>query len=204
MHREILAVAALLWGGASCWADSPAQTPAAGWLGPAERVRSFAIDYYGPHSDFDETFRDIDVVMLSMMHGWRTNSGIELQLGGGVLVADGIRWEPLTADPPRDSQAYGLAAGGLVRYNLPKMLGVTPFVDGAVQVLWTERPFPAGGSAVNGFIRFGGGFELPIGATDALDVGYRRAHISNGGSDSTVNPAWNGEGLFLSWRKQVR
>lgn len=208
MYRRLAAaIAALLVGGNSCLAGSPTQSTAPSWLswlGPVEEgVRSFSIDYYGPHSDFDESFRDIDVAMLTMMRGWRTGSGVELQLGGGVLVADGTRWEPLIPEPPRESHAYGLIAGGLLRYNFPKLLGAMPFIDGGMQLLWTESPFPAGGSAVNGVVRWGGGFAIPIGRTDALDVGYRRAHISNGGADSAVNPAWNGEGLFLSWRQQI-
>jgi hypothetical protein len=176
-----------------------------GWFGSLEEVsNTWSIDHYGPRDDFNEQFRDIDITAASLMRGWRTSSGFELRLGGGLWLANGTRWEPLTDEPPRDSDAFGLTLGGLIRYNLPELFSVRPFVDASAQFLWAERPFPADGSAVNGFVRWGGGFAVRFDERRSLEFGYRLAHVSNGGPTSTQNPAWDGDGFFLGLRQKVK
>jgi hypothetical protein len=51
-----------------------------------------------------------------------------------------------------------------------------PDVDVSAQMLWAEQPFPVGGSAVNGFLRWGGGVAIPLGS-HSFEVGYRLAHL---------------------------
>jgi hypothetical protein len=204
MRKVLVPVAALLWaspGIAAADEVMPAGPKEYGWFGTIdETARTVGIDYFGPRDDFDEQFRDIDVAVVTMTRGWRTSSGFELQLGGGMLIAEGTRHEPFSVEPVQDSDAFGLLGGGLIRYNLPSTPFGRAFIDASIQVLWAERPFPAGGSAVNGLVRWGGGFAVPLGAAHAVEFGYRRAHVSNGGETSVANPAWNGEGFFLGWR----
>ena len=169
----------------------------------AQESGIWSLEDYGPRDQFDEQFRDLDVFALNYARAWRMSSGFEFSLSGGPWLARGTRWEPLTSDPPVDSDAFGISVGGGVRYNFPEVLRVRPFVDGTVHFSWAERPFPVGGSAVNGFVRWGLGLEVKMHADDSLDLGYRRGHVSNGGKSSVQNPAWNGDGLFLAWRRKL-
>ncbi|MBB6093840.1 hypothetical protein HNQ60_002721 [Povalibacter uvarum] len=149
MKEILLPVAALLCtsvGSAAADEPMPAAPKEYGWFGAVdEAARTISMDYFGPRDDFDEQFRAIDVVALTMMHGWRAESGFELQLGGGVLVANGTRHEPFSIESVQDSDAVGLLGGGLVRYNLPALPIGHAFIDASIQFLWAERPFPAGG-----------------------------------------------------------
>lgn len=178
---------------------------AAGSLAPAvaqaDEIRPagwrFELDYLGR----TEPHRPIDVVAVNARHVWQGPFGFDGALGIGALHGAGERRDP--GAPVLPSDATGFLAGGAVRFA-PVVIGpAKPFVQGAVDFLYTfGRPFPAGGSSVNGLVRWGAGIEIAVSQRMSLSAGYRAAHISNGGGLVPSNPAWNGRGGFvdLTWR----
>ncbi len=157
----------------------------------------FELDYLGR----TEAHRPIDVVAVNARHVWQGPLGLDAALGIGALHGSGERRDP--GAPVLPSDAAGFLAGAAVRFA-PVVIGpVKPFVQGSVDFLYTfGRPFPAGGSSVNGLVRWGAGLEAAVSERMSLSAGYRAAHISNGGGLVPSNPAWNGRGGFidLTWR----
>lgn len=174
-------------------------------LGPVtEEAWVFETEHFTPRGDFQQAIRDLDAVSVSAMRAWRYASGLELQLGGGVFHASGTTSELFSPDPPMDSGADGIRAGGRIRYNFPELGPVQPFVDGYAGVLWTPgSPFPAGGTAVNGMATWGGGMEFAVDDRWAVEAGWRNQHISNGGGLVDYNPAWDSQGAFISLRRTI-
>lgn len=164
----------------------------------------FEVESALPRGDFATEFRDIEAVSLTAMRSWRHSSGFEFQLGGGLYGASGERSEPLSSDPPEDSDAAGIKAGGRVRYNFPAIGPARPFVDGYAGVVWTPgSPFPAGGTAVNGQAAWGGGVEFEMSDSWSIEAGYRRQHLSNGGGLVEHNPAFDSQGAFIGVRRSL-
>lgn len=169
-----------------------------------EEAWVFEVEHFAPRGDFQEAIRDLDGVSVSAMRAWRYSSGLELQIGGGLFRATGTTTELFSPDPPVESGADGIRAGGRVRYNFPQLGAARPFVDGYAGVLWTPgAPFPAGGTAVNGMATWGGGVEVAVDDRWAVEAGWRNQHISNGGGLVDHNPAWDSQGAFLSLRRTI-
>lgn len=157
--------------------------------------------HYVPRDSFNERFRDIDVTMLTVGRAWRFGLGLEVQAIGSAVLARGSTAEPFATEPPRDSDAEGIALGGGLRWTLLEWAGLSAFAEGSVRFLWTlGTPFPAGGTGVNGFTAWGGGLGYDVGPDLRLEATYHRTHISNGGGIVSWNPAWNGEGVALTLR----
>jgi len=174
-------------------------------VGPVTRESwIFETSYLTPRGDFQDAIRDLEAISVTAMRSWEFASGIEAQLGGGLFSANGSTTELFSPDPPRESDATGLRAGGRVRYNFPEVGAVRPFVDAYAGVLWTPgQPFPAGGSGVNGVYEWGGGIETSLSDTWSVAAGWRNNHISNGGGLVAHNPAWDSEGAFVSVRRKI-
>jgi len=171
---------------------------------PIEHAWVFEAEGLTPRDDFGDAFRDIDAVTLSAMRSWRHSDGLELQLGGGFFLASGVRGEPFSSEPPADSDAAGVKAGGRLRYNFPAVGPVRPFADAYAGVVWTPgSPFPAGGTAVNGQATWGGGVEVALDDRWAIETGYRQQHLSNGGGLVDYNLAFNSHGPFVGLRRRL-
>jgi opacity protein-like surface antigen len=169
-----------------------------------DRSWVFETEYLSPRGEFQESIRDLDAVSVSAMRSWRFSSGFEAQLGAGLFSAEGTTSELFSGDPPRDSDALGLRAGGRIRYNFPELGPVRPFADGYAGVLWTPgNPFPAGGTAVNGIASWGGGAEIGLSKRWSVEAGWRNTHISNGGGLVDHNPAWDSSGPVLGLRRTL-
>ncbi len=179
------------------------------WSGPVLALRedgwSASIDLLGPRGDFGEQFRDIDLYGLTLGRSWQFGYGLELRALASGVVARDERSEPFSPTPPLHSDAEGLAFGGGLRQYLLDWQGLHLFAEGSVQFLWTMgTPFPAGGSGVNGLVRWGGGAGYDLGPGLRLEMSYQRAHISNGGGIVASNPAWKGPSAPTRLRGRAR
>lgn len=173
-----------------------------GFLSVEEKSILYSTEYYWPRGDFEERNRKIDVTLLSAHAVWQFAGGLELQLGGGLLVGRGSRSE--INDPvERNSDAYGIHAGGTLRYYLLRKGPVSTFVDGTLNTAWTPgQQFPDGGSGSNGWVQWGLGVRYDVSGDWAVEGGYRHSHLSNGAGLVPHNPAWNGQGLYLGLRQR--
>ena len=158
----------------------------------ASREWRFQTDYlWGRESN-----RPIDIVATTASHVWHLPYGTQGSLGIGVLNATGDRIEPNR--PPINSNATGLLLGGGIRFEPVRIGPVAPFVEGSVHFLYTAgHPFPAEGTSVNGFVRWGGGVDIRLSRRVSVEAGYHGSHVSNGGGLVPYNPAWNGRGAFI-------
>lgn len=140
--------------------------------------------------------RDIDLATLNIYHDWQLALGVTLSATGGFLVAQGELRSP--GATPRASDASGVSAGGVVRIAPLRIGPVTPFAEGSIEFLYTfGKAFPAGGTSVNGFLRWGAGASVAVSRRISVEAGWHGAHISNGGKDGSYNPGWDGRGPFL-------
>jgi hypothetical protein len=141
--------------------------------------------------------RDIEVTVLEMARPWAASRWIEVRQEAGVFIADGTRGDP-PAGQSHNSDATGLHAGLALRLFL-HVAPVGVFAEASAHLLWTPTdPFPAGGTRLNGFERWGFGISWDLSPEAALDAAYLHAHVSNGNSVPSVNPQWNGEGAQIS------
>jgi hypothetical protein len=159
-------------------------------------------DIHRPKDCWNDFNRDITLVSAEALRSWEFHYGLEAMAGGGVFIANGTRTAEGTADRIR-SDAYGVSFGGGLRWYPFVLYGVRPFGEGLVHIAYTPgHPFPNGGSAVNGYLRAGGGLRYDLSDRDAIEAGFHLAHVSNGGGLVPGNPAYNGQGWFLNvrWR----
>lgn len=173
--------------------------------GPVQWAPSHGISHewrlQGDYLGAREANRPIDIVSVTAARVWRFPFGVQGSLGFGILNATGNRIEP--GRQPINSDATGVLLGGGLRVAPVRIGPVEPFAEGTVHFLWTAgHPFPAEGSSVNGFVRWGGGANVRLSDRISVEVGYHAAHVSNGGGLVPYNPAWNGRGGFvgLNWR----
>lgn len=158
------------------------------------------LDLHRPRDAWNSRNRDITVLSLSVLRSWEFRYGLELQAGGGLFIARGTRNEPGWSNPIA-SDAYGVSLGGTVRWYAWEFWHLRPFGEATVHVTYTpSHPFPAGGSAVNGYLRAGGGLRADLTSRTGLEAGYHLSHLSNGGGLVPGNPAYNGHGFFLNLR----
>lgn len=140
--------------------------------------------------------RDIDIATVNVYHDWQLPLGVTLSATGGFMMAQGELRSP--GQTPRASNASGVTAGGVVRIAPLRIGPVTPFAEGSIEFLYSfGRPFPAGGTSVNGFLRWGAGASVAVSRRVSVEAGWQGAHISNGGKDGSYNPGWDGRGPFL-------
>lgn len=161
------------------------------------------VEYHRPRDLWNATNRDITVMSFSGARSWEFQYGLEAQLDAGLFIAQGTRNE-IDYSQPIKSDAYGVNFGGGLRWYVFDLYGLRPFADGYVNIIYTpSHPFPAGGSAVNGYLRAGGGLRLDLSDRYAVEAGYHLSHVSNGGGMVPGNPAYNGNGMFLNlrWRR---
>lgn len=161
------------------------------------------IETLSPREGFAEVFRDIDVSIVEVGRAWQLPWALEFQFAGGVLVAEGEVSEPLSPNPPQDSDAWGLHAGPALRLETLRWHGWQAFAESSAHLLWTPDAFPAGGTHLNGLIRRGLGLTFALGSTGQLELGYRRAHVSNGSGTGSGNPSWDGDGFWAGWRMEL-
>jgi len=171
------------------------RSQADGWL--------LNVETLSPREGFAETFRDIDVSLVEVGRAWQLPWALEFQLAGGMLVAEGEVSEPFSPDAPQDSDAWGLHAGPGLRLETPRWHGWQAFAESSAHLLWTPDEFPAGGTHLNGLIRRGFGLALALSNAGHLELGYRRAHVSNGSGTGSGNPSWDGDGYWAGWRMEL-
>jgi hypothetical protein len=158
------------------------------------------LDIHRPKDRWNEINRDITLASIEAWRTWEFHYGLEAQAGGGFFLANGTRTAEGTAETIR-SDAYGVAFGGGLRWYGFGLYGLRPFGEGLVNIAYTpSHPFPAGGSAVNGYLRAGGGLRFDLSQRYAVEAGFHLAHVSNGGGLVPGNPAYNGQGWFLNLR----
>ncbi|HEV2112092.1 MAG TPA: hypothetical protein VGT99_12115 [Gammaproteobacteria bacterium] len=168
-----------------------------------EEARIYSLDYFTP----TQQDRDIRVESLDVAHAWRSVNGLELQARLGLFHADGSRQDvPLTGPP--NSTLFGVSGGGVLRLYPVEFWWQYPrahfFLQYAEQILYTGRTegsqFPAGGTGVNGFARWGWGFSYDFTPGLSVEALYLHGHVSNGSGVVPQNPMWNGHGAGVALR----
>lgn len=188
-----------------------ASTPAfAQEAGGAEKKGFFSVDerswvvrteYNGPRNDFNRDFRDIGLATLEVQRAWTLHGPLELRAGGGITYAKGSTAEPFSTAPARNVDVLGFNGGVEARIDLLRLDKVRLFVDGSVNMLWTHGiQFPPGGTGFNGYLRAGPGAMVKLNDRLAVEAGYHLSHVSNGAGIVAHNPAYNGHGVYLSFR----
>ena len=150
--------------------------------------------------------RDISVTTVEFGRSILYPSGFELQARGGLGHTSGSRADYPTLGQNANSTTTGLVAGIGARYYTKIGPKWQLFADGTLQVYWSPgNPFPAGGTAIDGFMRggFGLSYEVPYGYSCEF-IWRPIAHMSNGGKGADVNPAWNGQGFGISISKRIK
>lgn len=181
---------------------APVDDMAPGFFSLDERALSMVVEHYWPRGSFEDRFRPINITLLSLRASWQFHSDLEINAGGGLLVARGEISEP-DAPLPRDSDATGAFLGGGLRYYPLRLGAAAAFIEGSLSFTWTAgTQFPDGGTGTNGLVQWGAGIRYDLGPDWALEGGYRQAHISNGAGLVAHNPAWNGQGMFIGLRRR--
>jgi hypothetical protein len=144
--------------------------------------------------------RPMDMVAVEAARAWDLPYQFEVQIRGGVAHTMGERSDDAPYGEGRDSTTTGITGGVGLRYNMIEFRSVHIFAEAIAQFYWGQgQPFPAGGSAINGFLRAGGGVGYDISASYRIEAYYHAAHISNGGKPPH-NPTWEGEGGGIAVR----
>lgn len=110
----------------------------------------------------------------------------------------GIEATPIFAqfDP---SRIYGLGVAPVVwRWNFPARPSWSAFAELSMGGLWTSDDLPEGTSPVNFSAHWGGGVRLRPRGRNALLIGYRFQHFSNGNQLGS-NPGVNSHVLIAGW-----
>lgn len=159
-------------------------------------------EYYVPQSGFNRQNRDIDMqvagiaAVAHMRHGW------EFQFNGLALRAHGYRTSPSGAPYPEiPSNAAALGFGPLARWNFLQFSRFRPFLEAGGDFILFDRPWPAGGTINDLFLRAGGGVSVRVSNSYWIESTFHFAHVSNGECFCAGNPAWNGNGLSLGLRR---
>jgi len=163
-----------------------------------------SLDYYAPRPGFDRQNRDIDVEDFRVTRAWHFRRGLEAQFGGLAFRASGTRTTNTSPPSLEGSDALGLGFGPMGRWNLLEIKRVRFFGDAGPDVIFTNNPFPAGGTNYDFFLRAGGGAAFRLNESYWLEAGFRWTHISNGQGIGPGNPAWQGRGVAVALRHAHR
>jgi hypothetical protein len=102
--------------------------------------------------------------------------------------------------PPH--RVYGAAALPLgFTFDVAQPSRVHPFAEAHGGIIATKEPIPIdvpGGTGLNFLLEFGGGVRVHLREGQALRLGYRFAHISNGYT-TNVNPGIDNHILYVGW-----
>lgn len=160
------------------------------------------LEYYAPQPGFDRLNRDIDAQVARLAVEAHYQSGWEFQFEGIGFRAHGTSTEDSSEPnpPPLTSDALGLGAGPLVRWNFLQFNRYRVFVDAQASVILADRPFPNRGTIYDFFLRGGGGASAKISDAWWIESAFRFAHISNGQCFCSGNPAWQGNGISVGVR----
>jgi hypothetical protein len=163
-------------------------------------------EYYTPQPGFDRENRDIDVQLARIAAAAHLPQGWELQFGALLFRAHGTRTEAsLAASPPQvASNAAGVGAGPLVRWNFLQFSHCRLFLDAEGDLLLADRPFPEHGSSYDFFLHTGGGISVWMSDTYWLESAFHFSHISNGQGFGPGNPTWQGNAVLIGVRRNFR
>lgn len=110
----------------------------------------------------------------------------------------GIEVTPLFAQF-NPSAIYGVGVAPLVwRWNLAPRRRWSAFAELSLGALWTTDPIPENTSRINFSAHWGGGIRLPRAGGNALLLGYRFQHFSNGNQFNS-NPGVNSHVVIAGW-----
>lgn len=167
-----------------------------------EFVLTTSLEYYQPEPGFNRTNRDIDLQAATIGVGAHLQHGWEFQFDGLVLRAHGYRTLPSGAPNPQiPSNAQGLGAGPLARWNFLQFSRFRSFVEAAGGFVLFDRPWPTYGTVNDFFLRAGGGVSVRVSNSYSIESTFHWAHVSNGECFCQGNPAWNGRGISMGLRR---
>ncbi|HEV7923090.1 MAG TPA: acyloxyacyl hydrolase [Thermoanaerobaculia bacterium] len=149
---------------------------------------------------------------IQSMHGQASIESLQLELvrSWSPRTEVGFILAPMNVQEPRswfgnhygdpDETARGAALSPMIRRRLfRESPSYEPFVELSTGPMWTTRRVPAATSHFNFISQVGGGAVLFPRRPLAMVVGYRFAHISNGGLASR-NPGLNVHTLLIGTR----
>lgn len=171
-------------------------------------TRQFAVDEQGWLFNFSYYYpthlnRPMDFYSLEAARTWKLALGLELQLRGGMGHTAGSRADDPADGESRDSTTTGITGGVGFRYHFLDIDRVHAFGDALLEFYWAQgQPFPSGGTAIDGFLRAGGGIGYDISPRYAIEATWHYAHISNGGKPPQ-NPTWEGQGYGIALRYRL-
>ena len=167
-----------------------------------EDARIINVDYFHPI----QQDRDIRVESVDFARAWRSVNGLEFQWRVGLFHSNGSRQDVAFMEPP-NSTMFGVSGGGVIRLYPIEFWWQSPrghfFLQYSEHILWTGRhnsQFPAGGTGLNGFARWGWGVSYDFTPRLTLEATYLHGHVSNGSGLTPQNPMWNGKGGGLAVR----
>lgn len=118
--------------------------------------------------------------------------------GVGGRFAWGVEAMPLFAQF-EPSRIYGVGFAPLVwRWNFTPQPAWSAFAELSMGGLFTNQPIPEKTGRVNFSAHWGGGVRLRQRGPNALLVGYRFQHFSNGNEFAT-NPGVNSHVVIVGW-----
>ncbi len=163
-----------------------------------------SLDYYAPRPGFNRGNRDIDVENFRVTRAWHFRLGLEFQFGGLVFRASGTRTTDTSPPSLERSDALGLGFGPVGRWNFLQIKRLRLFGEAGPDLIFTNNPFPAGGTKYDFFLRAGGGAAFRLNESYWLEASFRWTHISNGQGIGPGNPAWLGQGVAVGLRHAFR
>jgi hypothetical protein len=162
------------------------------------------LQYYVPRPGFNRKNRDIDVSDIRVARAWHFRLGLEFQFGGLVFRASGTRTTDTSPPSLERSDALGLGFGPVGRWNFLQIKRLRLFGEAGPDLIFTNNPFPAGGTKYDFFLHAGGGAAFRLNESYWLEASFSWTHISNGQGIGPGNPAWQGQGVAVGIRHAFR
>jgi hypothetical protein len=164
------------------------------------------LQYYEPEPGVNRQNRDIGIEVARAALAAHFREGWEFQFEALALRARGTAILSSTAPipPPVPSNALGVGAGPLARWNFLQFDRWRLFLDAQGDLILNDRPFPPHGTSYDFFLRAGGGVSVRVSDKYWVESAFHFAHISNGQGVDSGNPSWQGRGLSIGIRRSFR
>jgi|GEM_PF-2915166 len=177
-------------------------------VGPAlaqSLPNSFSI-YVDNLGSSDRSNRDIDAIALTVAKPVKQLDPFTFGIHAGVISTSGRSIEPQDLFYS-SADSFGVFTGGYLRLGPTEPAFISPFVEGGIALLLTDRPFPDNPRLSGSEGRIYGKFDIRWGVGLALqediqmEVAFALNHISNGSGFGAQNINYDGIGLSLGLRR---